>query len=365
MKIYWLTILLISGCSNATFTDSYIEQNKGTHNVEIPEVQELVHIAIALTPTGIQDSNMVNHSTEYYQSVMEYFRPFINDPLIEKLDKKLAKRYHHIKMDACGYFFNSQNKIVKSKNYRQLNWTPLNYIDPLLDDLMAFSNKSNFREFFNSHREYYSDQEKLLEKQSPIKKQWRWLEERFPQRYDHYWITFSPLVGGNHSTNKFIVGDFKQTVMFVQSGHSSDRYSEKVKEGLMTRVVFTEIDHNYVNPTSEKFKKEIKTIFKNRDNWTTAGSWADYYQSELAVFNEYMTWSIFSLYAYDNFEEDDFQIINKKVESQMDDYRGFSKFSTFNSKMLSLYQIHQPTQVEDLYPLILKWCKNEIINKGV
>jgi len=335
----------------------------GQYNVEIPEVQELIHIAIAITPTGLADSNIVDHTTTYYSEVIDYFTPFIKQSLIKELEKRLPEKYAHVKMDACGYYFDSDNQIIKNKNYHQLNWTKINHIESLLDELQEFADTTNFRAFYSNHKEYYNEQIDLFKNQSPIQKQWDWLEERFPQKYDNYWITFSPLVGGSHSTNRFINKDFKQTVMFVQSGISSDKYSEKIKEGLMTRVVFTEIDHNYVNPTSYKFHSEIKDIFKDRNHWTTEGSWTDSYKSELSVFNEYMTWSVFSLYAYDNFDKQDFEIINRRVENQMDNYRGFYEFSAFNRKLLSLYKTQNPDQIEELYPSILDWCRNKIVNQ--
>lgn len=362
-KYFFVLPILIIGCSKVSFTDSFKEQNKGKSKIEVPEVQELVHIAIAITQTGLADSNMVNHTTGYYKEVLDHFKPFMNESLIKELDKKLPDRYAHIKMDACGYYFDSTNRIVKNKNYNQLNWSSKNYIDPLLNELQEFADKTDFREFYSDHKDYYAGQVTLLENQSPVQKQWDWLEQKFPQRYDNYWITFSPLVGGSHSTNRFITDDFKQTVMFVQGGIDSDRYSERVKEGLMTRVVFTEIDHNYVNPTSDKFANDIKTIFKNRNDWTTLGSWADSYNSELSVFNEYMTWAVFSLYACDNFNSQDFETINQRVENQMDNYRGFHEFSSFNRKLLSLYKEQRPRQIVELYPPILDWCKNKIANR--
>ena len=364
MKAYFFVLpILLIGCSKVSFTDSFKEQNKGKSKIEIPEVQELVHIAIAITHTGLDDSNMVNHTTGYYQEVLDHFKPFKNESLIKELDKNLPSKYAHVKMDACGYYFDSTNHIVKNENYNQLNWSSKNYIDPLLDQLQEFSDKSNFREFYSAHKGYYAEQITLLEKQSPVQKQWDWLEQKFPQRYDNYWITFSPLVGGSHSTNRFITDDFKQTVMFVQGGINSKEYSDKVIEGLMTRVVFTEIDHNYVNPTSDRFANEIKDIFKNREHWTTIDSWADSYKSELSVFNEYMTWAVFSLYASENFNAQDFETINHLVENQMDNYRGFNEFSRFNRKLLSLYKEQNPRQIEELYPLILDWCKIKIANK--
>lgn len=44
-------------------------------------------------------------------------------------------------------------------------------------------------------------------------------------------------------------------------------YSDKVEEGLLSRVVFTEIDHNYVNPIAYQSLKRINKVFSDVEKW--------------------------------------------------------------------------------------------------
>lgn len=359
-----LVLLLISiilfGCngeSNAQFNEKFIKENKGKYSITVPEVQELVHIGFALTETGLQDHNLVNHDSEYYQEVMEYFGRHKDDKLIKRLDFLLPELYPNVKMDACGFYFNEDGKIVQDLTYPTLNWSDENFIIPLLEELQSFAEKTNFRKFFSAHRALYDKQISLLNIQAPVRKQWEWLEARFPYHYDHYWITFSPLTHGSHSTNRFENNGFKQTVMFISGPMGSNQYSDKVKEGLMTRLLFTEIDHNYINPTSDKYIKEINQSLSKRDFWVKENQYSGLYGNPYLVFNEYMTWALFTLYAYDNFEAHDFEFIIEKTERLMIDHRGYSKFHEFNEVVLRLYKNSgNQNNIKKLYPKILKWC---------
>ncbi len=55
--------------------------------------------------------------------------------------------------------------------------------------------------------------------------------------------------------------------MFV---NGSDSYvnrtelTDQQRQGLASGIVFTEIDHNYVNPTTWRFQTSIDSIFSNR-----------------------------------------------------------------------------------------------------
>lgn len=344
----------------AIFSSEYIALHKEKWSVEIPEVQELVHIIIAISTTGIADSNMVEHEGEYYQKVIKHFLKYKDEKIVQKMDSILKGGYYaRIKMDAVGFMFTKKGKIIKDKTYDRLNWSPNNYIEPFVLEIEEFAIKTSFRNFYNENNFYYANQISLLKKQIPIDNQWKWLEERFPIKYDNYRITFSPLVNGSHSTNHFENGNFKQTVMFICGPLENSKQNEKVVEGLMTRVVFTEIDHNYVNPLSDKYPKEINSVFENRDKWTS-GNDTKNYGNAYSVFNEYMTWAVFTLYAYDTYNQEDFKIINDRTELQMTKWRGFSRFKEFNQKMLDLYKHKEKNQtIADLYPVILNWCEKE------
>ena len=341
----------------AQFSEAFIRDNRNQYTLEVPEVQELVHIIIALTPTGIADSNMVNHQGEYYQRVLDHFKQYSDEPVVKQIDQIVkVGNYARLKMDACGYHFGDDNAIRKDETYDRLNWGEDNYIESYVEDLESFAIKSDFQEFYRANEDYYNKLIALMRSQTPIKKMWVWLEERFPDQYDHYRITFSPLVEGSHSTNRFEDGDFKQTVMFISGPIENSTYNKEVVEGFMSRVVFTEIDHNYVNPVSDQHIERIDEVFADRSTWVEEGDFTGGYASAYSVFNEYMTWAVFSLYALDTFGEEDFSVINERVEQQMSEWRGFSNFKSFNQKMIALYQ-NQP--ITDLYPAILNWCEEQ------
>lgn len=346
--------------SRFSFNEDYIRANKGKFGIEVPEVQELVHIIIALTPKGIADKNMVNHEGKYYQTVLKEFNEYRSDPLVLQMQEFLKKgMYNILKMDACGFYFEG-DEIKKDPVYDKLSWGGPNHIELLIPELERFARQTNFRGFYKSHSSYYEHLMKLMNKQIRVQEQWDWLEKNFKVKYDHYRITFSPLVKEKHSRNNFAQSDFKQTVIFNRGPFENSKYSEKKTEGLMAGMIFTEIDHNYVNPASDKHTSEIKAGISDLSAWATKNTLKDY-PTEYAVFNEYMTWAVYSLYAKEKFEKEDFEEIYSILENHMTTYRGFKKFPEFNSKLMDLYEKRSEDQsIEDLYPEVVKWFGNAV-----
>lgn len=374
MKIYLFVFLFgLCTCTHsqtfkftpASFSVSYKSLQKGKYSIEVPEVQELVHIIFAITDKGIADLDMVDHETAYYKEVMAHFGLFKEEAIVKTIGKKLTGNifmsgpgaYARLKMDACGFYF-SNDKILKDSTYSHLNWDNKNHIDEYIPQIEAFAQKTQFRAFFERHQTYYRSLIEQANRQLEIEKQWQWLEQRFDQRYHHYRITFSPLVNGNHSTNRFADDDFWQTVMFICSPFDNPKLNPKVLDGLMVRIVLTEIDHNYVNPVTDSYLQEINRIFNDRQKWTS-GSVAKSYDSPYLVFNEYMTYAVFTLYAYDHFDPAVFEEINRRTEIQMTKNRGFVKYQAFNQKVLELYKTQNHKAIQELYPSILEWCKNQ------
>jgi hypothetical protein len=344
-----------------SFTEHYIRANKGKYNFEIPEVQELVHIVMALTPTGKADTNMVNHKGEYYQKVMQTFKAFESDPLVLKIEERLSQNsygdYAILKMDACAFYFDG-NRIEQDSVYDKLSWGGVNQIEPYVAELEHFANASGFRDFYQNHKPYYVQLIQEMESSIPIRKQWAWLEKNFENKYDHYRITFSPLVNGSHSTNHFMQAGFNQTVMFIRGPITDPQYKKAVRNGLMELMVFTEIDHNYVNPLSDRYMNEIQSALPNLTAWATTEALA-YYPNEYAVFNEYMTWAVYSLYAREQYKKKDFDALNAYIEKMMVELRGFTKYKEFNRELLARFKKKGKGQgIEVLYPDMLAWMKS-------
>ena len=126
----------------------------------------------------------------------------------------------------------------------------------------------------------------------------------------------------------------------------------------MTREVFTEIDHNYVNPLSDQYIKEIEASMSDYKKWNHQKRG---YQNSYATFNEYMTWGLFNLYAKETYTPKQLDTILNFQSNFMEESRKFVAFKAFSQQLTVLYEEQKRTtgtiEIEPLYPLMLKWMK--------
>jgi hypothetical protein len=174
------------------------------------------------------------------------------------------------------------------------------------------------------------------------------------------------LIGGSHSTQRYFTYNktewFSENVMFICGTGRYDtmkNVSPKQKEGLMSGIVFTEIDHNYVNPETDKYAKTVDSLFSNRSVWVKPGSSSDNYKSPVSVFNEYMTHAAFCLYVLDSYDPETASFVIDGREQLMVGRRNFIKFKEFNQELIRLHQEHKNLKLTELYPFILAWCKQQ------
>ena len=74
----------------AVFDEAYQESHRGKIFVQIPQVYELINIAISTTPFSKGSSNFVYKKTDYYTRVSEWFDPYQEHPLVLILDSILS-----------------------------------------------------------------------------------------------------------------------------------------------------------------------------------------------------------------------------------------------------------------------------------
>jgi hypothetical protein len=318
--------------------------------VEIPEIFELANIAIAISDEGLKHPNRVRKEGDHYDRVIEHFAPFRNHRLIKSPDLHFNFNYQFRDNSVC-YAFDG-DKIVDGELYANVRWPDL--FAKHLAQVEDFAKVSNFRKFYNDNLPYYQEQIRLYRQKIPVRKMWTWLEEKFPARHDCYKIIFSPLVGGSHEKRNFSTNGFSEIIMFVSGPGESTDTSDKIEQGCLSRVVFAEIDHNYVNSVTAKHLDRVNKAFSDIDKWNTKTG----YRSAEATFNEYMTWAVFVLYVYDNYEQQDAEIIVKRsTVDKMVDRRGFVRFKEFAEELLRLYRDGEGKQaVPELYPAILDWA---------
>jgi hypothetical protein len=336
-----------------------------TSEVRIPEMYELANIAVALTRVGPLDSNMVDMGTPYYRRAMEHFRPFADHALIDTLNNHIRVLgdmdgywyYYAVTMNACAYEFDG-DRIVAPDPGVHLGFD--NVPDPVMahrDLFEDFARESGFRDFHRENTPYYDSLKVTYRDLNPLEGMQQWLEERFGFGYASYTICFGPLVGGAHSTTSSRKGRTEHTTMFVSRAERFPDLGENLNRMIHSRVVFTEIDHNFVNPVSHKLRRRIGKALKDREAWVNdALPGATAYGNAESVFNEYMTWSLFSLYCMDRYPEADVLDFLPRMERQMVEDRGFVRFREFNRELLELHRRDPAAEGRTLVKAMVDWC---------
>jgi hypothetical protein len=342
------------------FSAEYQQANRGKVQYQTPEVYELIQVAIALTPTGRRDC-LTERNTAYYRAVMTHFDKFQKHPLVTQLETWLAdNRWSYTSFeDAATYEFEGE-RIVAGGIYSKHPLHP----DRKFADYRAlaedFARVTGFRAFYQGQQPLYQAALNQYRQSIPITGMWEWLEKQFPDRYDSYQLNLSPLMGCFHFTNNREGDGFRQTRMFVPLTAVRTTAPTLIEQVGLNRMVFTEIDHNYVNAMTSQYAKDLNKAMKNWRDWNDGRGG---YESRSLTFNEYMTWAVFTLYVYDTTTPEVFAQIRADKTEWVDTFmpnRGFRRFPAFNAQLLSLYQTRKPGQtVADLYPAMLNWVANQ------
>lgn len=375
-KIFLLVLLLImirtyaQESKKVNFDEEFKKENQGKTKVEINEVKELLHIMIAITEVGLDNDDMIQQSGPYYQDVLQQFKAFKDEKIIIKFDsliKANATNYVLITGNGMSYDFKG-NKLVPNKNYlfpaqSVSSHTTIknNIIASYKTELENFAEKSGFRDFYRKNIPYYKTLISNYHKISNLDKQWKWLEKNFETRVNNYLVLTSPLINGLNYTTSYNDNGFLQIVMVLPPIDEPQGRTEKQNTVYNTRVMFTEIDHNYTGAPLKKFTSAIDESLKDREKWVNIKQQGtEYYPNPIRIFDEYMTYAIFYLYCADIYSDDAqtlayaYQEVNEVMKQ-----RGFIKMKEFNDEILSLRKKFPNKKIEALYPDFLKWCKTQ------
>ncbi len=343
----------------AVFTQAYKQAYEGKSAVEIPDVYELVNVLIALTPSGQTQAGLVDKNTGYYRQVMAYFKPYLNHPAVTRIDSLLkANQYYPIKMDSYAYQFQG-DALQKSSVFDRISWGEENTLTKHIPLLVDFAQKSGFKAFYRKHQPYYTNLIQGFRQTIDLASMKQWLDKQFPTtRYNCLKIVMSPLVGANQSANWFEDNGFREAQAHIDVPVSTSA-GTGVERARRQENTFTELNHAYENPESDKYGKEVNAAFGDMSKWT-AGKASASYQNAFSCFQEYMNWGLVTLYHADHITGADFDVLRKSVEDRMVNRRGFAKFREFDQELLRLYQQRKPSEtVADLYPAILAWAEKQ------
>jgi hypothetical protein len=367
--VLFLTVAVLSSFAQqpkVKFTKAFAKANKGKYHIEVNELKELLIIMQAITDYGLGNDDMFDQSSSYYQEVLAHFKPFKNELIILKMDSLL-------KLSPLNYIFFTGNS--KTYNFDGDTLVPdefylfpaqevakakieVNPITTHKKEIEDFAKKSDYRNFYKAHQPFYQQIYKDYEQKVNLQKQWKWLEKNFEAKNDSYVIYTSKLINGLNYTTGYNQDGFKLIEMVLPAVSDEPGKTQKQSEALNTRVMFTEIDHNYVDIPTKKNKNDVEEAFKNRDKWVNKKVYGtEYYPTGEKVFNEYMTFGVFILYAQENWKKDPKLVdeIEKDVNATMI-ARGFIKMTEFTNELKRLHAQHKGKKIDLLYPALIQWC---------
>jgi Domain of unknown function (DUF4932) len=354
----------------ADFDEAYRKANDGKTLVELPAAYELVNIIMAMTPTGVRDSDMIEHNIPYYNKVQTYFGAFKNHKAVSVMDSLLkANLYYDIKMDSYSHDL-EKGKLVKKAAYNRIAWGKENTIMPYISLFEDFARKSKFDKFYKQNKPFYQGLVRAYQDTLGIPAMLSWLKKNFPNRSRNcIKIVFSPLVNANQSATFFDSNDFTEhqahvDFPFFSYNAKTAKYSQKATDLTRGDIVFTELNHGYENDEFER-NKQNRALFKkipfNLSVFATKGTPASSgsYNTALLCAQEYMNWALVSLRYADFAPKEDLEALLKSRENFMVKRRGFTKFAEFNRFLIDIYtKRSEGKTVADLYPQIIKWFED-------
>lgn len=330
--------------------------------ISIPETYELSNIILALTEYGRADEWEVQKHTDYYNEVIRFFEPVKTHPLLQKVNysRTLWENYLSFRTDAAGFKFDDSGKLVRTTDfYANKGHNPF---DVNLDLINDFVQQSKYREFYNAHRPLYNSivanysgyymldtMQMFLENESGIK----------ATTTGKYQVILSPLVGRmncHRTIDSVTTADFP-TLSTALIENNASQINDQAQRAIEIHTLFTEMDHGYVNPITDRFRKDVTQKF-NPAYWDRQSGYEG-----LNCFNEYMTWAL-----YDIFVEKYFPAIADSISTQwhyQNAQRGFYASNLFAAQLKTLYRHKQSTEsLKDLYLRLLDWIsKHQSKNK--
>jgi len=364
--------IFVSECIGQAKTDNSVSIKDNNTVYETPMTYELMNIAISLTDTNIYSGNLnvyfnvIDTSKSYYKEVQTYFSAYKNHPLIKDLNKQLNK-------SLLNYLYNLQkgynsriidNNIERNIRFPFFQRLLYNFKSVSRNDIEDFAKKTNFESFYNKHQTLYRQTLEDAKNKLNVNKIQQWLETEFSSKYDRLNIVISPLMNATHFTKNFNYKNNKTSTMWVSDGFSYDTkvYSQTQIAGIYTGVVFTEIDHNYINAVSDNYKDEIDKMMgnENREKWIKPDGDGKFYGGGYKIFNEYMTHAVYLIYTNTFYAKNDQIVLENSRLNMMEKRRKYHKFGDFYRKLNTLYLAGNGGEtITKLYPKMLEWCKQQ------
>jgi hypothetical protein len=252
------------------------------------------------------------------------------------------------------YAFSFDKNGILKRDYPFNSFGPME-VDKNIDMINDFVAKSNYRKFYNEHIDFYNKIISNYKEFYFINKSKLFLDKVAEKSKNNslkkYIIAISPLVGGQNchrNVDSLTTVDFPNISKDLILGNSESSFNARIVEN---HSIFTEMDHGYINPISDKYEKLITLNF-NLKKWDKDSGYPG-----INSFNEYMTWAVYDLFIKENFPK-----VADSISLQwqyQNAGRGFIAQNIFSKKVQELYLGQKGIKkIETIYKPLLSWCKS-------
>ena len=322
--------------------------------VRSSETYELANIILALTAYGKADQGEVNKSSMYYKEVMAYFGPYAGHPVVQEVNysRELWDRLLSFRTDAVAFAFDEDGRLHRRHDFYSMG-KKVNAFEDHLALVQDFAAQSGFRSFWRNKKPYLDSLCARYEASLIVPEVETFLSRAFRMTSKgSLQIIVSPLVGRMHCQRTFngMSTSFINIPDYIFSAANVADISD-MDLAIGVHMFLTEIDHDYVGPTSMTFKRELKRYF-DPGKWDKGSGYEKYRHG---TFDEYMTWAVYDLFVRERFPD----VADKVTQEwhKINANRGFFASRLFGEKLTALYTERGPQEeLPELYPVLIEWC---------
>jgi hypothetical protein len=198
--------------------------------------------------------------------------------------------YYEYKHNAYALHLDSTGSVGQHTAFNRIDGSRNRLLD-LTTDLTEFARASNFQQFMAQEAEYHDELKRWYRDEARVEEMLSWLNSEFPgvTPDDGYKVVFSPLVGDNQAARRIATPEYSEWQMHVNFPYESRDRSMRAAERQV--VVFTELNHAFIDRATAFFESEIDAALGSLDQWVTPTARAGYPTAQL-VFNEYLNWGL-------------------------------------------------------------------------
>lgn len=354
-----VSLLFLTNCTENDFVPYtpkpyFSEQYKNEYRGQISfEMNNLVILTQAIL--SYTSNPRIIKTNDYYKVLDTHLNDYKYHPVVS-LYKSLKgfDAYIQNTTGSFGYTLNEDNSISEytSHKFNNLPNTKLNDFLARKDVVEDFAKEVDYYSFWLSLSSINNDIISSYKELIDIEDMKLWLESRFESKFDSYRIIISPLSRA-HNVIYNRTKDYNELVAFINPPSIDSTLNQLINSGFATRIIFTEIDHPYVDHFSNNYyESKINRIFRDIDKWGN-GAFSDY-SPGAEIFSEYMTWTVFCMYAKDTYPDNIAQELIEAVNITMESGRRFRLFRKFTDELFKEFSSYEDMHL--IYEHMLSWA---------